>query len=69
MTDYSELKRLATLAVNEPGQLDMAFVAAASPSVILAILAELDALRDENKRFRSVVKEVLVQLGGQEHDT
>ena len=45
MTDYSELKRLATLAVNEPGQLDMAFVAAASPSVILAILAELEALR------------------------
>ena len=30
---------------------------------VVAILAELDALRDENKRFRSVVKEVLVQLG------
>ena len=54
---------------NDSGEDNCKFIAAANPAVILAILAELDALRDENKRFRSVVKEVLVQLGGPEHDT
>ena len=65
--NYSELKAKAELiksGKHYDGDM-VAFHLAASPSVILAILAELDALRDENKRFRSVVKEVLVQLGGQ----
>ena len=55
MTDYSELKRLAEAAVTidykAPKFLDKymadteAFQMVASPSVILALLAELEALR------------------------
>ena len=58
MSDYSELKRLAKAAngtnllwTSDAIKSRSDFAAAASPSVILAILAELDALRAANKMF------------------
>ena len=49
MTDYSELKRLATKVDSGDYEFDdvLALGKAASPSVMLAILAELEALRAE----------------------
>ena len=64
MTDYSELKQKAEAAKTcdffernyDTGGLlydtsAMDYIAAANPAVVLAILAELDALRAANKMF------------------
>ena len=59
MSDYSELKRLAEAAQRGWPDMVREFIAAASPAVILAILAELDALREMHRKlleFREALK-------------
>ena len=67
MNDYSELKRLAEAAVTidykAPKFLDKymadteAFQIAASPSVVLAILAELEALRKVMEATKHILRD------------
>lgn len=51
MTDYTELKRLAKAAQEDPNSpylpCPVAFMNAATPSVVLALVAENEALRDD----------------------
>lgn len=73
MTDYTEIKRLADkskdswvngkwhtrptldIGVDED---DSAYIAAASPDVVLSMIAEIDRLRTQNQALREALKDV-----------
>ena len=59
MTDYSELKRLATKVDSGDYEFDdvLALGKAASPSVMLAILAELEALREVMEAAKHILRD------------
>lgn len=67
MTDYTELKRLAEAATPSEDSphlpCTVAFDRAASPAVVLALIAERDKLKDENEVARMRIKELDLLFG------